>query len=101
LGKLTERNNRRKTKLITDPLEMYRFLSTPRIEAANLVFANDTVVWASLRFAAEERVTSLAHTNEVIGAYVTPGARIHLYGYLDNLQERALYCDTFILVHPA
>jgi hypothetical protein len=28
-GKLTERNNRTKTMLITDPLELYRFLSTP------------------------------------------------------------------------
>jgi hypothetical protein len=43
-GKLTERNNRTKTKLITDPLELYRFLSTPGIEVENLVFANDTLV---------------------------------------------------------
>jgi hypothetical protein len=93
-GKLTERNNRTKTKLITDPLELYRFLSMPGIEVANLVFANDTMVWASWRFIAEEKVPSLGHTNEVIGAYVTAGARIHLYGYLDRLQERALYCDT-------
>jgi len=39
-------------------------------------------------------VPSLRHTNEVIGAYVTAGARIHLYGFLDKLQEKALYCDT-------
>jgi hypothetical protein len=73
-------------------LELYRFLSRPGIEVANLLFANDTVVWASWRFAAEENDPSLAHTNEVIGAYITAGARIHLY--LDRLQERALYCDT-------
>jgi hypothetical protein len=58
------------------------------------VFANDTVVWASWRFSTEENFPSLAHSNEVIGTYVTAGARIHLYGYLDSLQERALYCDT-------
>ena len=34
---------------------------------------------------AEERVHNLCHTNEVIGAYVTAGARINLYGYLDRL----------------
>jgi hypothetical protein len=51
-GKLTERNNRTKTKLITDPMEPYRILSTPGIEVADLVFANDTVVCASWRFAA-------------------------------------------------
>jgi hypothetical protein len=34
----------------------------------------------------------------VIGTYVTAGARVHLYKYLDLLQERAIYCDTdFVL----
>jgi hypothetical protein len=84
---LTERYNRTRTKIITDPLELCRLLTTPRIDVGNLVFANDTVVWASWRFAAEEEISNLAHTNEVIGAYVTDGARIHLYGYLDRLQE--------------
>jgi hypothetical protein len=82
-GKLTERNNRTKTKLITDPLEVYKFLSMPAIEVGNLVFANDTVVWASWRFIAEEIVPSVGHINEFIGAYVTARVRIHLYGYLD------------------
>jgi hypothetical protein len=93
-GKLTERNNRTKIKLITDPLELHTFLSMQGIEVANLVFANDRVVWASWRFIAEEKLPGLGHTNEVIGAYVTAGTRIHLYGYLDKLQERALYFDT-------
>jgi hypothetical protein len=56
---------------------------------ANLVFENCTVFWASWRFTAEEKVPNLAHTNEV-----TAAARIHLYGYPDRLQERALFCDT-------
>ena len=30
-GKLTERNNRKKTKMIKDPHELYRFLATPGI----------------------------------------------------------------------
>jgi hypothetical protein len=54
-GKLTEGNNRTKTKLKTDPLELYRFLSMPGSEVTNLVFANDRVVWASCRFIAEEK----------------------------------------------
>ena len=37
---------------------------------------------------------SLRHTNEVIGACVTAGARIYLYGFLDKLQEKAIYCNT-------
>jgi hypothetical protein len=43
----------------------------------------------------------LRHTNEVIGAYVTTGARLKLYTYLDSLEERAIYCDidSVIYVH--
>ena len=100
-GKLTERNNRTQTKFILDPKELYRFLATPGIEVINLMFANDEVVWVSWKFTAEERVPNLRHTNEVIGAYVTSGARIHLYCYLDRLKENAIYCDTFCYLHTA
>ena len=93
-GKLTERNDRTRTKIISDPQELYRFLSTHGIQVANLMFASDDVVCSSWRYIAEENVPNLRHTNEVIGAYVTAGARIHLYGYLYKLQQRALYFDT-------
>jgi len=39
-------------------------------------------------------VPRLRHTNEVIAAYVTVGAIIHLYRYLDRLRENAKYCST-------
>jgi hypothetical protein len=92
--KLTEINNRTLTKMITEPQEPYRFLATPGIEVAGLVFASNDVVFASWRYTTEEIVPNLRHTNEVICAYVTVGARIHLYKFLDRLHQRALYCDT-------
>jgi len=98
-GKLTERNDRTKTKIITEPRELYSFLATPDIEVTNLVFASDDVVWLSWKHGAEEHVPSLRHTNEVIGAYFTAGARIHLYRFLDRLQERAIYCDTDSVIY--
>jgi len=66
------------------------------------MFATDDVVWASWRFMTEEQIPSLRHTNEEIGAYVTTGARLNLYSYLDRLKERTLYCDTdsIMFVHP-
>ena len=79
--------------MISDPNELYRFMTTPGIEVTNLMFASDDVVWASWRFN-EEMVSNLRHTNEVIGAYVTAAARLHLYSYLGRLRERAVYCDT-------
>jgi len=39
-------------------------------------------------------VQTLRHANDDIGSYVTAGARLHLYGYLDQLQEGSLYTDT-------
>jgi hypothetical protein len=42
-GKLTDRNNRTRTKIITDPQELYRLLATPGIEVAAMVFASDYV----------------------------------------------------------
>jgi hypothetical protein len=101
--KLTERSDRAHTKVISEPRELYTFLATPGIELLNLAFVNDDVVWLSRKYAAEEPVPSLRHTNEVIGAYVTTGARIHLYRYLDKLQERAIYCDSdsVIYVQPS
>jgi hypothetical protein len=93
-GKLGENPRKTQTKLISDPQELYRFLATPGIEVATLLIAGDDVVWVAWRHSEETHVPTLRHTNEVIASFVTAGARLHLYGYLDNLKERALYCDT-------
>ena len=68
--KLTERSNRTQTKLISEPGELYRFLVTPGVEVQNMLFASDDVVWITWQYSTDERVPSLRHTNEVIGAYV-------------------------------
>jgi hypothetical protein len=77
-GKLSERNNRTRTKIITEPHELYRFLATPGVEVTNPTFASDDAVWLSWKLSAEEYVTNLTNTNEDIGAYVTAVPRIHL-----------------------
>jgi len=93
-GKLPERNDRTRIKIITETHELYRYLATPGVEVTNLEFASHEVVWFSWKLSAEERVPNLTHTKELIGAYITEGARIHLYGFFDQLQENAIYCDT-------
>jgi len=57
----------------------------------------------SWKVSAEENVAYLPHTNEIIKAYVTAGASIHLYSLLDRLQENAIYCDTdsVIFIHQS
>jgi hypothetical protein len=88
--------------MITDPQELYRFLTKPDIEVAALVVASDDVVYVSWRYIADEKVPNLRHTNEVIGSYVNVGARIHLYSYLDKLKRMTLYSDTdsFTYIQP-
>ena len=67
-GKLTEINDRMMTKIIKEPKDLYGFLSTLGVEVTNLVFASDNVVWIACKYGAEDKVPSLSHTNEVIGA---------------------------------
>jgi hypothetical protein len=66
------------------------------------VFGSDEVFCASWLYIADDKVSNLRHTNEVIGAYVTAGARIHLYKYLDRLKQISLYCvtDSVIFIQP-
>jgi hypothetical protein len=71
----------------------------PRIEVQNMMFASDDVVCISWQYSSEERVPSLPHTKEVIGAFVTAGTRIHLYSYLDRLQDKTIYCDTASVIY--
>ena len=49
-----------------------------------------------------ETVPHLRHTNDAIAVYVTAGARIHLYGYIAWLREKAIFCDSDsdIFIHP-
>jgi len=52
-GKLTERNDRTRTKIITEPHDLYTFLDTPDVEVTKLAFASDDVVWLSWKVSKE------------------------------------------------
>jgi hypothetical protein len=98
-GKLTEKSNRPQTKLISEPHELYKFLSTPGIEVMNL-FANDRVLLIGWRIAEDmEHVPNLRQVNDIVGSFVTADGRMHLYRYLDRLQDNALYCDTDSVIY--
>jgi hypothetical protein len=94
-GILTECDNRTRSMMATEPRELYRFLAAPDVEVTDVLFANDDAVWVKWKYAnKEQEIPLLRHTNNVIGAYVTTGARLNLYSYLDVLKEKAVYCDT-------
>ena len=84
--------------MISDPHELYRFLATPGFEVVDLLFAIDSVVWSSWRHTADEQVPILRQTNEVIGASVACGCRMHFYAHqiiseseLTTVIQTALY----------
>ena len=95
------RAQRAQTKLISEPRELFSFIATP-VQLSNMMFANDEVVWISCHHSEESRVPTLGHANEVIAGYVTTGARMHLYSYLDKLQDKNRYCDadSFVYIQP-
>jgi len=55
-----------------------------------LGFVSDEVDRIAWNYGAEEQMVCLRNTNVVIGAYVTAGARIHFYRYLDRLAVEVL-----------
>ena len=77
------------TTLIFEPKGLYKFLATPDIELSTLLFAGVQAVWISWKYSDERHAPALRHTNDVIASYVTAGARIHIYKYLDKLKEKA------------
>ena len=72
-GKLAENPMRTQTLLISDPKDLYRFLATPGIEVAKLLFAGDSECWLSWRHSDETHAPMLRHTNDVLASYVTAG----------------------------
>jgi len=90
------------TRVITDPKELYGFLSTHGAEVMNLAFASDEVFSISWKYGVEEDVSNLRNTKEVIRACVTAEARIRLYRYLERLRENSIYChtDSMIYIQP-
>jgi hypothetical protein len=47
----------------------------------------------------EKHFGILGRTNVVIAAYTTAQARLKLYGYLERLNTRTLYCDTDSVIY--
>ena len=90
---------RTQTQLISNPKDLYRFLASPGIEVAKLVFTGKSICWLSWRHSDDAHAPMLRHTKDVLASYVTAGERMHLYSYLDTLQKRALYTDTDSVIY--
>jgi hypothetical protein len=77
-GYRTELNNRPKTKMIADPQKLFRILAMPGVEVTSILFFADRRGGMGHVKYADKNMPILRYTNEVIGAYVTTGARLKL-----------------------
>lgn len=92
-GKFGQRSNLTQTKYITEPVEYFDMMTSDSQIVKNVRFVSNEMVhmdWIYL----EDFVEVSGRTNVVVAAYTTAQARLKLYEYLKNLEERALYCDT-------
>ncbi|XP_031781451.1 uncharacterized protein LOC116416625 [Nasonia vitripennis] len=92
-GKFGQRTNMKQTTVVKSRENLLKLLFTTDKEVFDILPINDDILYVNWQFR-EEAVTSTSYTNVVIAAYTTAQARLELYGYLEKLGSRLLYCDT-------
>ena len=73
-------------------------LSDDGFEVSDVHHVNDDCLYVSYKKSKEFQTPAL-NTNVIIASYVTTHARLELYSYLEQLKERALYCDTDSVIY--
>ena len=85
------------TEIVDDYAAFLDLLSSDEQEVTHLHFINEHRVEMRWRYT-KDFVQSSDKSNVVVAAYTTAQARLKLYDYLEQLNERALYCDTDSIV---
>ncbi|XP_055336280.1 uncharacterized protein LOC129586839 [Paramacrobiotus metropolitanus] len=92
-GRLGMQDNKPNTKYISSPEEFYRMLLSGEYHIQSWDMFSDDVL--QLAYTKETLfVEQNPHTNVVLAAFTTCWARLHLYGYMEQVQDRLLYFDT-------
>lgn len=87
------RTNKPKKIFVNDSDKLLELMTNPSYEMNNFYELSDDALLLSYNMRAEcDQIQS--YVNVVLAAYTSALARIHLYKYLDMLQERCLYHDT-------
>lgn len=101
-GKFGKRNVRTKIEFVDNPFHYFEMLSDDKIQVVDVHFENENMV--RIQWITDEYLTFRGnHSNLVIASFVTAQARLHLYGFLNQLKERIFYCDSdsvISLEHP-
>jgi hypothetical protein len=92
-GKFAQRDNMSQCEYFTDPAEYYRCVFDQENEVQSISLVSEEMVVVNYR-KVDDFVDTVPNTNPIIASYVTCLARLKLYTYLEQLQERAFYTDT-------
>jgi len=97
-GKFGQRENQSKSTFVRQPKELYDLLTNNAIYINSVREINDEVLIVNWEYK-EEAVDTLSTVNVCIAAYTTAHARLKLYSYLEELQDRVLYYDTDSVIY--
>lgn len=97
-GKFGQRENQPKTKIINEPSELFAMFTNPGIYINGLLPVNEKTLIVSYEYI-DEAYDPLPTVNVAIAAYVTAQARLKLYSYLEQLDDRVLYYDTDSVIY--
>lgn len=92
-GKFAEHAFRNQTKFINQPCEFFELLEDNSIEVEDVFFVNDEMLQITY-VPRTEFTPAPRHASVIQACYVTAYARLKLYSYLEEMQERVFYMDT-------
>lgn len=97
-GRLGMRQDKTKKAFVKSSIHLLNLMLNSSLEVTSFSELDQDSLLVSYKM--REECTQVHPTvNVVIAAYTTAQARMHLYGYLDILQERCLYYDTDSVIY--
>ncbi|KAG5864856.1 hypothetical protein JTB14_001975 [Gonioctena quinquepunctata] len=97
-GKLGQRENQTKTKILNSSEKLFNLLIDPAIIVNALTPVDEETLVCNYE-QRDEASESFATVYVCIAAYTTAQARLKLYSYLDRLTNRVLYYDTGSVIY--
>jgi len=97
-GRLGMRQDKTKKVFVTSAYQLLHLMTNPSLEVSSFVGLSDDALLVSYKYR-DDCMEQNPKVNVVLAAYTTALARIHLYNYLDILQDRCFYHDTDSVIY--
>ena len=96
-GKFAQNDNLGQTVYFNEPKEFLACVFNPSNDVSSVRVINHNLVMVTYK-SEEDFIQRNGNLNTIIAAYVTAQARMKLYSYIRQLQDRVLYFDTGTLL---